>query len=53
MAEHADADAGVARANAELVAQLERLLDRSRAQQRHLRTSILRVLDYLEHPSTR
>lgn len=39
--------------NPELVEQLERLLERSRTQQRHLRTSILRVLDYLEHPSTR
>ncbi len=36
-----------------LIVQLGAMLDASRAQQRHLRTSILRVLEYLEHPSTR
>jgi len=39
--------------DAALLAQLEEMLDASRVQQRHLRTSILRVLEYLEHPSTR
>ncbi len=36
-----------------LVDHLEEMLAASRAQQRHLRVSILRVLEYLEHPSTR
>ena len=49
----AAAPASTSDRDAVLVEHLEQMLAASRAQQRHLRVSILRVLEYLEHPSTR